>query len=231
MFRLGLRDVEGLLAERGVILSYESIRVWCQRFGTQIAAKIRRDRLVPADKWQLDEVVISIRGREHWLWRECDANGDVLDILMESRRNAHAVKCFLMKLMKRWGVPRVLGMDKLRAYGVAARDLCSLKVMNNQSEAPSRHTRRREKIMGRPNLHGSRSVFYPSTIRPRPSSGPNVTTFPQPLIANLGLTHSACGTTRRLKWMPEHGAVLGLVLTEQLNKAVNRSLSVLTVSR
>jgi putative transposase len=113
-FVLSLRDIEDLLAERGVIVSYESIRVWCQRFGTQIAAKIRRDRPVPADKWHLDEVVISIRGRKHCLWRAVDANGDVLEILMQSRRNAHAAKRFLMKLMKRLGVPRVLVTDKLR---------------------------------------------------------------------------------------------------------------------
>lgn len=154
-FGLSLRDVEDLLAERGVIVSYESIRVWCQRFGTQLAAKIRRDRPVPADKWHLDEVVISIRGRKHWLWRAVDANGDVLEILMQSRRNAHAAKRFLMKLMKRWGVPRVLVTDKLRSYGVAVRDLCpsvdhrSHKGLNNRSEASHRHTRRREKIMGR----------------------------------------------------------------------------------
>ncbi len=107
-FALSLRDVEDLLAERGVIVSYESIRVWCQRFGTQIAAKIRHNRPVPGDKWHLDEVVISIRGRKHWLWRAVDANGDVLEVLIQSRRNAHAAKRFLMKLMKRWGVPRVL---------------------------------------------------------------------------------------------------------------------------
>jgi putative transposase len=154
-FGLSLRDVEDLLAERGVIVSYESIRVWCQRFGTQIVAKIRRDRPIPADKWHLDEVVTSIRRRKHWLWRAVDANGDVLEILMQSRRNAHAAKRFLMKLMKRWGVPRVLVTDKLRSYGVAVRDLCpsvdhrSHKSLNNRSEASHRHTRRREKIMGR----------------------------------------------------------------------------------
>ncbi|MFG6511368.1 MULTISPECIES: IS6 family transposase [unclassified Sulfitobacter] len=154
-FALSLRDVEELLAERRVIVSYESIRVWCQRFGPQFAAKIRRDRPAPSDKWHLDEVAISIRGRKHWLWRAVDANGDVLDILVQSRRNAQAAKQFLKKLMKRWGVPRVLVTDKLRSYGVAVRDLCSgvdhrsHKGLNNRSEASHRHTRRREKIMGR----------------------------------------------------------------------------------
>ena len=107
-FALSLRDVEDLLAERGVIVSYESIRVWCQRFGIQIASRIRRDRPAPADKWHLDEVVISIRGQKHWLWRAVDANGDVLEILVQSRRNAHAAKRFLTKLMRRWGLPRVI---------------------------------------------------------------------------------------------------------------------------
>lgn len=154
-FALSLRDVEDLLAERGVIVSYESIRVWCQRFGPQIAAGIRRDRTALADKWHLDEVVISIRGKKHWLWRAIDANGDVLEILVQRRRNANAAKRFLKNLMKRWGVPRVLVTDKLRSYGVAIRDLCpsvdhrSHKGLNNRSEASHRHTRRRERIVGR----------------------------------------------------------------------------------
>ena len=103
------------MAERGVIVSYESIRVWCQRFGTQLAAKIRRDRPAPADKWHLDEVVIMIRGQKNWLWRAVNANGDVLETLVQSRRNAPAAKRFLKKLMKRWGVPRVLVTHKLRS--------------------------------------------------------------------------------------------------------------------
>jgi transposase-like protein len=73
-----------------------------------MAAKIRHNRPVPADKWHLDEIVISIRWRKHWLWRAIDANGDAPKILMQSRRNAHTAKRFLMKLMKRRGVPCVL---------------------------------------------------------------------------------------------------------------------------
>ena len=154
-FALSLRDVEDLLAERGGIVSYESIRVWCQRFGTQIAAKIRRDRPAAAGKWHLDEVVISMRGKKHWLWRAVDANGDVLEILVQNRRNARAAQRFLRKLMKRWGVPRVLVTGKLRSYGPAIREICpgvdhrSHNGLNNCSEASHRHTRRREKIMGR----------------------------------------------------------------------------------
>ena len=112
-FALSLRDVEDHLAERGVFVSYETIRVWVAKFGTQIAAKIRRDRPGPADKWHLDEVVLKINGVKQWLWRAIDANGDVLDILVQSRRNTAAAKRFMRKLFKRWGLPRVMVTDKL----------------------------------------------------------------------------------------------------------------------
>tara|TARA_R110000737_G_C14471355_1_gene466800 strand:- start:110 stop:820 length:711 start_codon:yes stop_codon:yes gene_type:complete len=154
-FALSLRDVEDLLAERGITVSRETIRDWVAKFGTQIAAKIRRDRAKPADKWHLDEVVITISGTKHWLWRAVDGNGDTLEILVQSRRNARAAKRFLRKLMKRWGAPRVIVTGKLRSYRVATRELCpgvdhrSHKGLNNRSEASHRHTRRREKIFGR----------------------------------------------------------------------------------
>jgi len=154
-FALSLRDVEDLLAERGVTVSYETIRDWVGRFGHQFAARIRRDRPAPADKWHLDEVVIRIKGRSHWLWRAVDANGDVLDILVQSRRDKVAAKRFLRKLLKRWGPPRVMVTDKLRSYAAAKSEVApglehrQHKGLNNRSEASHRHTRRREKIMGR----------------------------------------------------------------------------------
>lgn len=211
-FALSLRDVEDLLAERGVIVSYESIRVWCQRFGPQIAAGIRRDRTAPADKWHLDEVVISIRGKKHWLWRAVDANGDALEILVQRRRNANAAKRFLKKLMKRWGVPRVLVTDKLRSYAVAIRDLCpsvdhrSHKGLNNRSEASHRHTRRREKIVGRfkSPRHAQRflsvhdqtaTIFRPKRYRLSATSYRHATP---------GLMRSACGTTMLLICRYDH---------------------------
>ncbi len=143
------------MAERGVTVSYETIRDWVNRFGSQFAAQIRRGRPAPTDKWHLDEVVIRIKGRTHWLWSAVDANGDVLDILLQSRRNKVAAQRFLRKLMKRWGQPRVLVTDKLRSYGAAKAEITpgiehrQHKGLNNRSEASHRHTRRREKIMGR----------------------------------------------------------------------------------
>ncbi|PZX10591.1 putative transposase [Palleronia aestuarii] len=154
-FALSLRDVEDLLAERGVVVSYETIRVWIAKFGTQFAAKIRRDRPGPADKWHLDEVVLKINGVRHWLWRAIDANGDVLDILVQSRRDARAAWRFMRKLFKRWGLPRVMVTDKLGSYAAAKAKIApglehrQHKGINNAVEASHRHTRRREKIMGR----------------------------------------------------------------------------------
>jgi len=154
-FALRLRDVEDLLAERGVTVSYETIRDWMNRFGHQLAAKVRRDRSTPSDKWHLDEVVIQINGTKHWLWRAIDANGDVLDILVQSRRDTAAAKLFMRKLFKRWGLPRVLVTDKLGSYAAAKAKLAPgvehrrHKGINNAAEASHRHTRRREKIMGR----------------------------------------------------------------------------------
>jgi putative transposase len=154
-FTLSLRDVEDLLAERGVIVSHETIRTWVAKFGAQFAAKIRRDRPRPADRWHLDEVVLKINGVRHWLWRAIDANGDVLDILVQSRRNTAAARRFMRKLFKRWGLPRVMVTDKLGSYPAAKANLAPgvthrrHKGINNAAEASHRHTRRREKIMGR----------------------------------------------------------------------------------
>lgn len=154
-FSLSLRDVEDLLAERGITVSYETIRSWISRFGSQFAAKIRRDRPQPSDKWYLDEVVIVIKGIKHWLWRAIDAAGDVLDILVQPRRNKRAAMRFFRKLFKRWGKPRVLVTDKLGSYAAAKAELApglehrQHKGLNNRAEASHRHTRRREKLMGR----------------------------------------------------------------------------------
>lgn len=164
-FSLSLRDVEDLLAERGIMVSYETIRVWCRRFGPQMADRIRRDRPAAADKWHLDEVVITMPGKKHWLWRAVDANGDTIEILVQSRRNTKAAVRFLRKLMKRWGTPRVVISDKLGSYSAAFRKTAPgvehrrHKGLNNRCEASHRHTRRREKIMGRFKLPRQAQIF------------------------------------------------------------------------
>ena len=113
---LSTADVEDLLAARGVVVSGEAIRLWVNRFGRHFADCIRRDRPRPNDKWHLDEVVITIRGKKYWLWRAIDANGDVLDVLVQTRRNAKATKRFFQRLVSQFGEPRVVITDKLRSY-------------------------------------------------------------------------------------------------------------------
>jgi len=108
-FSLSLRDVETILAARGVVVSYESIREWGLRFGRLFANTLKRRRPRPGDKWHLDEVFLRIRGKVHYLWRAVDQHGNVLDILVQSRRNAEAAKRFFRKLLKGLQyVPRVL---------------------------------------------------------------------------------------------------------------------------
>jgi putative transposase len=154
-FSLSLRDVEDLLATRGIIVSYETIRKWVGKLGTKYAAPIRRDRPAPSDKWHLDEVVIPIGGRKVWLWRAIDSNGDVLDVLVQSRRNTRAAKRFFRKLFKQYGRPRVVITDKLGSYNAALKCLAPSidhrrqKGLNNRFEGSHRPTRRREKIKAR----------------------------------------------------------------------------------
>src|ERR687893_765795 len=116
-FSLSLRMVEEMLAARGILVSHETVRQWAQKFGQGFANRIRRRLPAPGDKWHLDEIVISIAGKKHWLWRAVDQHGVVLDILVQSRRNATAAKRLLRKLLKKQGItPRVMITDKLASY-------------------------------------------------------------------------------------------------------------------
>ena len=154
-FALSTADVEDLLAERGVFVSRETVRKWVNRFGRHFARCVKRDRPAAADKWHLDEVVIPICGVKMWLWRAVDGNGDVLDILVQPRRNAKAAKRFLRRLISRFGLPRVIITDKLRSYIKPIRQLApeadhrAHKGINNRIEGSHRPTRKREKLMGR----------------------------------------------------------------------------------
>ncbi len=156
---LSTADVEDLLAARGVIVSRETVRLWVNRFGRHFADCIRRDRPRPNDKWHMDEVVITIRGKKHWLWRAIDARGDVLDILLQTRRNAKAAKRFFQRLVSQFGEPRVVITDKLRSYIKPIKILAlnadhrAHKGLNNAIEVSHRPTHKREKIFGRFKSH------------------------------------------------------------------------------
>ena len=119
-FSLSLREVELILAARGIEVSYETIREWGPRFGREFANTLKRRRPKPDHKWFLDEVFIRIRGKQHYLWRAVDQNGVVLDILVQSRRNTKAAKRFFRKLLKGLrSAPRVVVTDKLKSYAAA----------------------------------------------------------------------------------------------------------------
>jgi putative transposase len=119
-FSLSLREVELILAARGIVVSYETIREWALRFGRSYAKTLKRRRPQPGDKWFLDEVFIRIRGKLHYLWRAVDQHGNVLDVLVQDRRNTKAAKRFFRKLLKSLCyVPRVIvtGTVKLMPNG------------------------------------------------------------------------------------------------------------------
>ena len=155
-FSLSFREVEELLAERGVIVSYEAVRLWCLKFGTAFARKLRHRRGRPGDTWHLDELFIRIRGERYYLWRAVDQDGQTLDILVQKRRNTHAAKRFFRKLLKGLQyVPNRLVTDKLRSYGAAHRTTmpsvthCTRQYANNRAEVPHQPTRQRERHMRR----------------------------------------------------------------------------------
>ena len=155
-FPLSFREVEELMLARGVAVSHETIRRWCAKFGQAYANGLRRRRPRPGDKWHLDEVFVKINGRLRYLWRAVDQHGNVLDVLVQSRRNAAAAKRFFRKLLKglRY-VPRVLVTDKLGSYQVARRELMSSvahrrsRYLNNRAENSHQPTRQRERAMKR----------------------------------------------------------------------------------
>ena len=123
-FTLSYRDIEDLLAERGLDISYETVRRWFLKFGSPIARNLTASRPTPSDHWHLDEMVIVIRGRKYWLWRAVDNEGEVLDFLVQSRRNAKAAIKLMRKLLKKQGiVPTRIVTDKLRSYHVAFRSI------------------------------------------------------------------------------------------------------------
>jgi putative transposase len=153
-FPLSLRLVEEMLLERGIVVSYETIRRWGKKFGPEYARRIRRKQPSPHDVWHLDEVVVSIAGRKHWLWRAVDQDGYVLDEILQSRRSTKAAKRLLVRLMKKQGTaPKRIITDKLPSYGAARREIMpgvehrSHKGLNNRAENSHLPLRKRERMM------------------------------------------------------------------------------------
>ena len=155
-FAVSLREVELMMAFRGVQLSYETIRRWCDTFGPLYAAKLKRRRPKLGDKWFLDEVFLKINGVQHYLWRAVDQQGAVIDILVQPKRDRFAAIRFFRKLLQTSRCrPRVLITDKLRSYGVAKKAILprvahrQSRYLNNRAENSHQPTRQRERRMQR----------------------------------------------------------------------------------
>jgi len=155
-FCLSYRDVEELMAERGILLTYETVRYWCRKFGQAYANQLQRRRPRPGDKWHLDEVSLTIHGERSYLWRAVDQDGNILDILVQQRRDKKAAKKFFRKLLKGLTyVPRVIITDKLKSYGAAKHEILpgvehrQHRYLNNRAENSHQPTRQRERRMGR----------------------------------------------------------------------------------
>ena len=155
-FNLSVRDIPDLMAARGIVLSHQTVKNWCDTFGAAYAKEVRRRRPRPGDKWHLDEIVVQINGVQHYLWRAVDQHGMTLGIMASRHRDAGAASKFLRKLVKtEQYVPRVLVTDKLRSYGAAQRVVMSSvehrshKRLNNRVENSHQRTRSREQAMRR----------------------------------------------------------------------------------
>ncbi len=155
-FNLSHRDIEDLLAERGIVVSYESIRLWCNKFGPRYARRLKRQHQGYGDTFFIDELFVKIQGIQRYLWRAVDQDGEVVDVFLQNRRDGQAAKRFFKRLLKNLqGEPRKVVTDKLRSYGVAHRELIpdtihdTSQYANNRTELSHQPTRVRERGMRR----------------------------------------------------------------------------------
>ena len=155
-FNLSHRDIEDLLAERGINVTYETIRLWCIKFGPKYAARLKRKHRGYGDTFFIDEVFVRIDGKQHYLWRAVDQDGEAVDVFLQKRRDGAAAKRFFKRLLKKHQAePRKIVTDKLRSYGVAHRELMpstihdSSQYANNRAELSHQPTRVRERGMRR----------------------------------------------------------------------------------
>jgi transposase-like protein len=224
-FTLSYRDVEDLLAERGLDVSYETVRRWVLKFGPLFARELRRRRPRPTSRWHLDEMAVTITGSQFWLWRAVDDEGEVLDLLVQRRRDKTAAVKLMRKLLKKQGfAPEVLVTDKLRSYGAAkselrlsARHEQGLR-KNNRAENSRQPVRRRERKMQRFKLPGSAQRFLSFTPPSTTLSTSSAISRPAAPTAPSETKRSGHGEPR-----PPHERELGHVrLTPQIHVHVTR---------
>jgi len=165
-FNLSHRDIEDLLAERGIAVSYETIRLWCIKFGVIYTRRLKRKHRGYGDTFYIDEVFVKINGKQHYLWRAVDQDGEVVDVFLQAKRDGAAAKRFFKRLLRsHGGEPRKIVTDKLRSYGVAHRELIPEAVhvteryANNRAEQSHEPTRVRERVMRRFKSTGQAQKF------------------------------------------------------------------------
>jgi len=153
-FPLSLRLVEEMPLERGIVVSYETVRRWAMKFGRDYARRLKHKTPSRRDIWHLDEIVVSIGGKKHWLWRAVDQDGYIRDEIVQSRRNTKAARRLLKRLLTKQGcAPRCMITDKLGSYAAARRQILptiehrSHKGLNNRAENSHLLLRRRERAM------------------------------------------------------------------------------------
>jgi transposase-like protein len=185
-FILSYRDVEDLLAERGLHVSYEKVRRWVMKFGPVFAQELRRRRPRPTSSWHLDEMAVTIAGRQFWLWRAVDDEGEVLDLLMQPRRDKASAVKLLRKLLKKGFAPDVLVTDKLGSYAAAKSEM---RLSARHEQGLRRNNRPRIRISRRDGVSARCSVSN------RPDQ-PNASCLFTPQSKTLS-TSSAISSPRR----------------------------------
>ncbi|KVZ82217.1 transposase [Burkholderia ubonensis] len=169
-FQLSLRDIEELLFERGVVVSHETIRRWCDKFGAGFGHRVKADRRKPGGTWHLDEMAVSLRGEPYLLWRAVDEHGVELDVLLQKRRDKAVAKRFFQRMLRTCPAPRKIVTDQLRSYPAAKADIPELANVkhvfvkaaarvNNRAENSHQPTRERERRMRGFRLPGRTQAF------------------------------------------------------------------------
>ena len=166
-FNLSYRDIEDILAQRGIFVSYESIRLWCIKFGSLYSKRLKRKHRGYGDTFYIDEVFVKINGKQHYLWRAVDQDGEVVDVHLQAQRDAATAKRFFRRLIRNnKGEPRMIVTDKLRSYGVAHREIMPEAIhvtdqyANNRAEQSHQSTRARERGMRRFRINKTSSPFF-----------------------------------------------------------------------
>jgi putative transposase len=146
--------IEDLLAERGITVSYETVRLWCIKFGALYARRLKRKHQGYGDTFFIDEVFVKINGKQHYLWRAVDQDGEVVDVYLQAKRDGAAAKRIFKRLLRsHGGEPRKIVTDKLRSYPVAHREVMpetihsTKQYANNRAELSHEATRVRERGM------------------------------------------------------------------------------------